>query len=337
MYSVTPAVALLWRRLLETVALRSGVPLDVLDHAPPAPIAELWARRDLGAVLMCGLPYSMATEPPALVAAPVPAPSHYRNAPQYWSEFVVRADSAFHRLEDTFGGRIAFTAPHSQSGYAAALCHLIPAGGARPLYCEIIAPCVTPRGALSAVADDRAEVAPVDAFAFDLLRRHAPALAAQFRVVARTEPTPIPPFVASQLPSPLLVRAFVEAHADPTLRAIMDELLLERFVSPSRAAYAPRRQIRQDLARRKGFIEAERDIGRPADIDGADQAPRGPLPEEQQDDAGQNRQETGEPTPRPRNAAARRKGWNRLNLAGRGARDHRPYRAPGAASGAISA
>ena len=242
MYSVTAAVALLWRRLLEGVAVRAGLPIDVIEHSPAAPITELWSRRDQGAVLMCGLPYSRATPLPALVAAPVPAPPQYRNQPQYWSEFVVRADSLCQRLEDTFGGRIAFTAPHSQSGYAAAICHLMPAGSAQPLYREIIAPCLTPRGVLSAVIDRRAEVAPVDSFAFDLLRRHAPALAAEFRVVARTEPVPIPPFVASAAPPPRLVQAFLAAHADAALRPIMDELLLQRFVQPSPAAYEPLRQ-----------------------------------------------------------------------------------------------
>ena len=188
MYSVTPAVAVLWRRLLEAVALRAGVAILIIEHSAPAPITELWARRDQGAVFMCGLPFSEATPQLELVAAPVPAPPHYRNQPQYWSEFVVRADSSFQRLEDTFGGRIAFTAPHSQSGYAAAISHLMSAGGTTPLYRDIIAPCLTPRGALSTVSEGRADIAPVDSFALDLLRRHEPALVAQFRVVATTEP-----------------------------------------------------------------------------------------------------------------------------------------------------
>ncbi|HZB93669.1 MAG TPA: PhnD/SsuA/transferrin family substrate-binding protein [Stellaceae bacterium] len=239
MYSVTPEVARLWRALLEALAARAGVALAVIDHPPPAPIAALWARPDMAAVLMCGLPYSLAAPPPALLAAPVPALPAYGGEALYWSEFVVRAESRYQRLEDTFGTRIAFTTPHSQSGYAAALCHLMPAAGATPLYREVVAPAVTPLGAVAAVREGRADVAPVDGFALDLLRHHAPALIAGLRSVARTAPTAIPPFVAAPPPSPALRAAFLDAHDDPALRPLLDGLLLQRFAPASPDDYAP--------------------------------------------------------------------------------------------------
>jgi ABC-type phosphate/phosphonate transport system substrate-binding protein len=242
MYAVTPAVARLWNELLTGLAARAGEAVDVIDHAPPAPIGALWSRRDLAAVLMCGLPYSRATPPPALVAAPVPAPPEYGGKPQYWSLFVARAESGYQRLEDSFGGRIAFTTPESQSGYAAALHHLMPAAGQAPLYREIIAPAVTPLGALAAVREGRAEVAPIDGFALDLLRRHAPELTAGLSILARTEPTAIPPFIASAPPRPALRQAFLDAHDDPALRPLLDALLLQRFVPASPEAYAPLKQ-----------------------------------------------------------------------------------------------
>jgi ABC-type phosphate/phosphonate transport system substrate-binding protein len=242
MYAVTPAVAQLWRKLLQGLAARAGEAIDVIEHAPPAPIAALWSRGDLAAVLMCGLPYSRATPPPALVAAPVPALSEYGGKPRYWSAFVARAESGYQRLEDSFGGRIAFTTPESQSGFAAALHHLMPAGGSAPLYREIIAPTITPLGALAAVRDGRAEVAPIDGFALDLLRRHAPELTAGLGILARTEPTAIPPFIASAPPTPALRRAFLDAHDDPALRPLLEALLLQRFVPASPADYAPLRQ-----------------------------------------------------------------------------------------------
>jgi ABC-type phosphate/phosphonate transport system substrate-binding protein len=242
MYAVTPAVAQLWRQLLAGIAARAGEAIDIVEHAPPAPIAALWSRRDLAAVLMCGLPYGRATPPPALVAAPVPAPPEYGGQPHYCSAFIARAESGYQRLEDSYGGRIAFTTPESQSGYAAALHHLMPAGGSTPLYREIIAPTVTPLGALAAVRDGRAEVAPIDNFALDLLRRHAPELIAGLCVLARTEPTAIPPFIASAPPAPALRQAFLDAQDDPALRPLLDALLLQRFAPASADDYAPLQQ-----------------------------------------------------------------------------------------------
>jgi hypothetical protein len=76
-YSVTPEVAALWRSLLAAVLGKVDAPIDIVDHAPPAPISELWRRPDKAAVFMCGLPWSLATPRPTLVVAPRPSPAAY--------------------------------------------------------------------------------------------------------------------------------------------------------------------------------------------------------------------------------------------------------------------
>jgi ABC-type phosphate/phosphonate transport system substrate-binding protein len=187
---------------------------------------------------MCGLPYSRAEPRPHLLAAPVPAASEFGGQPIYWSEFVVRAEGPERSLSDTFGQRIAFTSTESQSGFAAPLQHLRHAGGRRPLFLQVIAPQITPQGALAAVAEGRADVAAIDCYSLLLMRRYAPELAARVRVVARTQSRPIPPLVASR-PLQALSHAFCQAHEDPALQAVMADLRLSRFVLPSAQAYEP--------------------------------------------------------------------------------------------------
>jgi ABC-type phosphate/phosphonate transport system substrate-binding protein len=240
MYSVSVAAAESWHELLSRVARRARQPVEVIDHAPPAPLAELWARTDKAAVFMCGLPYSRSEPRPYLLAAPVPSPAQFGGQPVYWSEFVVRSDSEYRSLADTFGRRIAFTSIESQSGFAAPLAYLSQQGGRRPLFLEVIAPQITPQGAVAAVAEGRAEVAPIDAYSLQLMRRYAPELAAQVRVVARTASRPIPPLVASSV-LPSLARALCEAHDDPVLQPVLADLRLSRFVQPDPQAYEPLR------------------------------------------------------------------------------------------------
>jgi ABC-type phosphate/phosphonate transport system substrate-binding protein len=236
MYSVTPQVAALWRALLASVLEGAGDPVEIVDHAPPAPISELWKRPDKAAVFMCGLPYSLATPQPTLVVAPVPSPVAYGDRACYWSDVVVRADSPFQSLEQTFGHRLALTTPESQSGYAALLYTLMPFGSAKPLYRTIIEPRFTPMGALTAVIEKKAEVAPLDSYAFALLSKYAPELTSQVRVVKSTEPTAVPALVASG-PSPVLEAAFLGAADKPASRALMDQLLLDRFARPEPKPY----------------------------------------------------------------------------------------------------
>jgi len=237
MYSVTPHVAALWRGLLGTILADSDGAIEIVDHAPPTPISELWQRADKAAVFMCGLPCSLATPRPCLVAAPVPSPDLYGGQPCYWSDVVVRTDSPFHTIGDTFGRRLALTSPESQSGCAALLHALMPYGRDAPLYREIIEPCFTPRGALMAVIERRAEVAPLDSYALALLSKHAPELTSQVRIVMSTEATPIPLLVASGAASPGVTAAFLKASGMPAAAALMDQLLIRRFVRPEAKAY----------------------------------------------------------------------------------------------------
>jgi ABC-type phosphate/phosphonate transport system substrate-binding protein len=236
MYSITPKVAALWRALLDGVAKRSGVPVAVVDHLPPTPISELWQRPDKAAVFMCGLPYSLAAPRPSLIAAPVPSPTAYGDRACYWTDFVVRADSRFERLEQTFGERIAFTTTESQSGFGAPLHALMDAGGRKPLYRQVIEPRLTPMGAITAVTEGLAEIAPLDSYALALLQQHAPELTSRIRVIASTEPTAVPALVGSQ-PAPVLSAAFLDAHQVPELKPVMDQLLLRRFTSPDEKGY----------------------------------------------------------------------------------------------------
>jgi hypothetical protein len=88
-------------------------------------------------------------------------------------------------------------------------------------------------GALRAVIGGHADVAPLDSYALALMRRHAPDLVARVRVVASTEPTAIPAFVASGTASPAIVEAFLAADD----RALLEPLLLSRFEAPDQAGY----------------------------------------------------------------------------------------------------
>jgi ABC-type phosphate/phosphonate transport system substrate-binding protein len=239
MYAVTPAVKAAWQELFAWVARSAGVPLDYLDHAAPAPLEMLWARDDLGVAFMCGFPFAMADVPLTLLAAPVPSPARYGGMPRYCTDLVVRADSRFAQLADTYGGRIGWTVDHSQSGYNAVRHHLLGQSNAR--YAEWVGPLVTPRRVIEAVQKDEIDVGPLDSYVHDLLRRHEPETTAKLRVVASTEMTPIPLLVASPAADrdavSRLRAALLGCHTAPELAATLDTLLLSRFVAVDATNY----------------------------------------------------------------------------------------------------
>ena len=77
---------------------------------------------------------------------------------------IVRADSEFTQLQETFGGRIGWTVAHSQSGYNAVRHHLLRYEGPPPLYRDWVGPLVTPRRVIEAVLADEIDVGPLDSY-----------------------------------------------------------------------------------------------------------------------------------------------------------------------------
>lgn len=252
MYSVNAITKAAWQRVLRWCLERAGLPWQVIDHDPPAPIGELWARNDVGVMQMCGLPYTLRHPVPRLIAAPVPSLPRYGGRAVYFSDLAVRADSPYQRIEDTFGRRIGWTLPDSQSGYFALRHHLLAlqarqGAAGQPLFGEVVPRLVSPRGVIQALLDGRIDVGPLDSFSHDLIRHTEPAVARSIRVIDTTTPTAMPPFVCTdatvtEQDLQRLRDAFVAVHEEPSLADARATILLERFVPVSPADYQPTRQ-----------------------------------------------------------------------------------------------
>ena len=248
MYSVNPAASAAWRAVLDWVLRHANVRFDIVEHAAPAPMAALWSRDDLGAALMCGLPYSLRTPRPQLLAAPIPSPPRYAGRPCYMTDLAVRADAQFASIEDTFGSRIGYTVDDSQSGCYAVRHFLAPyqRQRQRPLYRDVTGGLLNARGVIDALVAGRIDVGPLDSYSHDLLAHLEPAYAAQVRTLASTEPTPIPAFVATaQLPDAPLERlrqAFVATGSTQELQSARATLLLAGFAVPAPDDYVTLRE-----------------------------------------------------------------------------------------------
>jgi ABC-type phosphate/phosphonate transport system substrate-binding protein len=234
MYSVAPGASAAWKRLFGWLQEHTGLALRIIDHAFPAPLNDLWRRQDLGCTFMCGWPYLRLGLGHRVIAAPIPSASWAGGRPVYCSHFIVRRDAPFRTLEDTFGHRFAYTIEDSHSGYNAPRHHLLRfRKGTRSLYGEVVGPLTTPRRVLEAIAEGRADVGPQDSFAFALLERHEPALTDQVRVIASTEPVPIPALMASyaapQAVVDQLAVALESVGERPELAALREELCISGF------------------------------------------------------------------------------------------------------------
>jgi ABC-type phosphate/phosphonate transport system substrate-binding protein len=243
MYAVTAQVEAAWRALLMQVSAEAAVPLTYLPYPAPQPLEALWSRADLGAVFMCGYPMMLELAQVVPLAAPIPRAAWAAGRALYRTDLIVRADSAYRSLEDSFGARAGWTVEHSHSGFNALRHHLLSYRSAqRPrLYASMTGQLVTARNVLDSVREGRIDIGPLDAYWHLLIARHAPHLTAGVRVLSSTALAPIPAFVAAAGSSPehiaRLRAAFVTASARPWFAPLAETLLLEGFAPVSLETY----------------------------------------------------------------------------------------------------
>jgi ABC-type phosphate/phosphonate transport system substrate-binding protein len=243
MYSVTAECKADWHRVLAWALQRADLDWPIVDFDAPAPLAELWARDDLGAAMMCGLPFARHAPRPTLIAAPLPSAPRYGGKPVYCTDIVVAAGSPHRTIADTFDGVVGYTVADSMSGAVALRDYLLPlrAKKGTRLYRAAVGGLLNARGVIDALVAGRIDVGPLDSYSHDLLVRYDPALAAQVRVVASTALRPIPPLVAT---APIAdealarLREALGATRDASELAVtLARLQLAGFAVPDRADY----------------------------------------------------------------------------------------------------
>jgi ABC-type phosphate/phosphonate transport system substrate-binding protein len=245
MYAVTSEVEAGWRALLKHITDEAGVALNYMRYPAPQPLEELWLRGDLGCVLMCGFPIAMQLAPVIPIAAPIPRAAWAAGHAVYRSDLIVRDDSPYRTLEDTFGARAGWTVAHSHSGFNAFRHHLLAYRTAQrsALYAEMTGNLVTARNILDSVRERRIDIGPLDAYWHLLIERHAPHLTRGIRVLTSTEVAPIPAFVAAAGTKSDEVRrlksAFGSAASRPWFAPLGELLLLDGFAEATHEQFAP--------------------------------------------------------------------------------------------------
>lgn len=237
-YAVTPGVEVSWKELLTRIGREADIRFEFLPYPLPQPQQQLWSRS--GCVFMtCGYPIAMRHFAVTPIAAPIPSASWAHGQALYRSDLIVKADSRFQTLADTFGCRLGWTTNHSHSAFNALRHHLLQYRTCeRPaLYSRVIGDLGSVRKLFDSVCDGTIDVGSVDAYWLLLLRQHRPELAACVRVIESTAPAPMPAFVASPVvPRETIDRlaaAFDSAQFQTWFHALAGDILVAGFAAPA--------------------------------------------------------------------------------------------------------
>ena len=204
----TPATRAANDRFWQAICAAGNIPKTALDHESDP--HDTWLSPHLVFSQTCGMPFRTDLhETVSLIGTPDYGvaqcpPGYYRSC------IVVRSTEARKDLADFAAARLARNDRRSQSGWAAPWQHFQKCGGFRGTIIETGAHAAS----VDAVAQDRADIAAIDAVTWALLQRDTPERTAGLSVVEYTDPTPGLPFITANSQDALpLRRAVADAIA----------------------------------------------------------------------------------------------------------------------------
>jgi phosphonate transport system substrate-binding protein len=199
---------------------------------------------------ICGLPYTWKADrhPPLvhLLAAPVMAGSRYLGRPVYFSDVVVRRESAYQSFLDLRGKGWAYNEPHSHSGFNITRFKLASIGAPESYFSRVVAAGSHQR-ALEYVLSGMVDASAIDSTVLETELDQDPGLQERIRTIDILGPSPIPPWVVTpSLSEELrsrLQHALLEMHLDPRGRQILAFGRTKCFVLVHDRDYDPIRRM----------------------------------------------------------------------------------------------
>ncbi len=223
---------------LDYLARRTGRTVELVQRQTYAEVNDLVRDGDVDLALVCTGAYVEGRRESGmeLLAAP-----QVGGETVYYSYIIVPASSPARSLADLRGQVFAFTDPLSNSGRLMPVYLLWKMGETPEAFFERTLYTYSHDNSLNAVAEGLVDGAAVDSLVYEYALARDPALADRVRVVARSEPCGMPPVVvppglAADLKAALR-DVLLTMHQDETGQAVLDELLIDRFVPIADDAY----------------------------------------------------------------------------------------------------
>lgn len=228
-----------------------GSPVVLVARRTYQEITSLLVSGQIQAAWICGYPYLQYREELSLVAVPV-----WRGKPLYQSYLIANEASGARSLDD-FGGKIhAFSDPDSNSGYLVTAAELAQRGLRPETYFRKTFFTYGHRNVIRAVASGLAHSGSVDGYVWEAVAQAEPDLAAQTKVISKSEWLGFPPIACPKAieSSELITKLRSALTGTDVMGAgaqLLDRLKLDGFAQPTTGLYSSIAQ-NAEIVRRLG-------------------------------------------------------------------------------------
>jgi phosphonate transport system substrate-binding protein len=250
---ITPREGFIYyREFLNYIGEKINKPVKLVDREGYEGINNLLETGGLEAAFVCSGPYVDGKKKFGLEL--LAAPQAYGKT-TYNSYIIVPADSTLKSFEELKGKTFAFTDPKSNTGklvptYMLAKMNETPDSFFGKYYYTY-----AHDRSIEAVGQKLADGAAVDSLIWEYLSRTRPELTSKAKIISRSPPYGIPPFVVRRdISSELKAKiknAVLNAHLDPKGAEILKKMMIDKFVEGEDKAYDSVREM-------EAWIEAQK-------------------------------------------------------------------------------
>jgi phosphonate transport system substrate-binding protein len=215
-----------------------GLPVQLVDRGSYDEINSLLETKEIDAAFVCAGPYVECKERFGLQLLAMPL---VKGKPLYHAYIIVPAGSPARKLEDLRGKSFAFTDPKSNTGTLVPTYMLSKINETPQHFFGKTAFTYGHDKSIRAVAEGIVDAASVDSLIWEYMALKNPELTAKTRIMLRSEPYGIPPFVVrpglDETVKKRLKEILLEAADDEEGRRVLKGMMIDRFVAGDDSNY----------------------------------------------------------------------------------------------------
>ncbi len=242
-----------YKQMLDFVGAKLGRPVEMVQKENYDEMDGMLERGDLSIAFLCSGPY--VKDRAKFGAELLVAPQSY-GQPFYHAYIIVHKDSPIKDMAGLKGKKFAFTDPKSNTGklvptyMVAKEFHETP----EKFFSEVIFTRSHDKS-VEAVAKKLVDGASIDSLIYDYAVKKNPVYTSETKIIRKSPPYGIPPVVVRKDLDPAL-RAkikdiFLNMHNDPAGRAILDGIMVDKFIVPKDSDYNSVREMADWVAKMK--------------------------------------------------------------------------------------
>ena len=242
-----------YKQMIDYVGSKLGKPVEMIQKENYDEMDNMLERKDLSIAFVCSGPY--VKDRTKFGAELLVAPQSY-GQPFYHAYIIVHKDSPIKNMAGLKGKKFAFTDPKSNTGKLVPTYMVAKEFSKTPeqFFSEVIYTRSHDKS-VESVAKKIVDGASIDSLIYDYAAKKNPVYTSGTKIIRKSPPYGIPPVIVRKDIDPVLrekiKHIFLNMHNDPEGKAVLDGIMVDKFIVPKDADYNTVREMADWVAKMK--------------------------------------------------------------------------------------